>query len=162
MYLYPHWGPKEPDGVQSSLCVHVYVFLSVYLYVSLSSHPCRFLEIICTARNCAQRIWPQATGSDSLSGNIIFPYVRTSVRPVVREPFTIFYLYSIVLILEMININITITSVGVQHSDAFIPTLGSVGLQWGPVAIICLSICLSVCLSVRSSPSIFGKHLQGA
>ena len=45
----PLWGPEDPSGVQSSLCVFLSVFtsvyLSVYLYISLSSRPGPFLEI---------------------------------------------------------------------------------------------------------------------
>ena len=53
----------------------------------------------------------------------------------------------------MSTINITITSVGVQISNAFIPTLGSSVPQWGSVDLICpsvsLSVCTSLCLVVR-------------
>ena len=50
----------------------------------------------------------------------------------------------------MITINITITSLGVQRRDAFIPQSGAKGHQWGPVCLyVCLSIYLFICLVVR-------------
>ena len=76
--LSPHWGPRDPRGVQSILYVFASVYLSVLLFVSLSGHPCRFLAIICAACNCIQRMRPQATGSNLLSGSMICPSVRLS------------------------------------------------------------------------------------
>ena len=73
MHLSPHWGLSDPSGVQSSL--------SFCLLVSLSGRTRLFLAIIHAAHNCAQRMWPQATGSNPLSGSIICPSVRPSVRP---------------------------------------------------------------------------------
>ena len=75
--LSPHWGPKDPSGVQSSLYVRLYLCVSS----SLSGHPRCFLEIIHAAHNCAQSMWSQAMGSNTLSGSIICPSVRPSVRP---------------------------------------------------------------------------------
>ena len=72
MHLSPHWGPKEPSGVLSSLYV--------YLSGSLPGRPCHFLVIICTARNCVQRMQPQSTVLNPLSGSIIFPFVRLFIR----------------------------------------------------------------------------------
>ena len=51
--LFPRLGPKDPSGVQLSLCVLLSVFLSLRLsvclyvspYVFLSIRPRRFLEI---------------------------------------------------------------------------------------------------------------------
>ena len=76
--LSPHWCPKDPSGVQSILYVCVSVSLFVFIYVSLSSHMCRFLVIICAACNCVQRIWPQVTGSNPMSGGMICLSVRLS------------------------------------------------------------------------------------
>ena len=103
--------------------------MSLYLYLSVhtSVRPCHFWAIIHVARNCAQCMRPQTTGSNPLSGSIICP----SVRPVVRGPFVVF-------------VFVLISSVGVQRRNSFIPTLGSGGHQWGPVEIVCLSICPSV------------------
>ena len=81
-----------------------------------------------------------------------------SLCPVIRLPedlLLFLYLYSIVLILEMITININITSVGFQRHNAFIPTLGSGGPQWGPVEFMCVSVCLSICLYVCSSVCLY-------
>ena len=44
--------------------------------VSMSGHPRQFLAIIIAAHNCAQRMRPQATGSNSLSGIITCPSVH--------------------------------------------------------------------------------------
>ena len=57
----------------------------------------------------------------------------------------------------MISFNITITSVGFQRCNAFIPTLGSEGPQWGPVKLMCLSLRLYV----WSSALLFGDNLRG-
>ena len=59
--------------------------------------------------------------------------VYTSVHPVVSGPFEIL-------------VFVLISSVGVQRSDVFIPTLGSEGPQWGPVELICMCLYLSVSL----------------
>ena len=69
----PQWGPVE------------LLYLSVRLSVSLYGCPHQFLAIIHAARNCAQRMRPQATGSNSLSGSIICPSVRASVCPSVHS-----------------------------------------------------------------------------
>ena len=83
--LSPHWGPKGPNGVQSSLYAH--------LSVSLSGRPCHFLVIICMASNCVQHMRPQAMGSNPLSGSIICMSFRPSLRLVIHRPFVVFYLY---------------------------------------------------------------------
>ena len=82
LYLYilffPHWGPKDPSGVQYRLYVHPTIHPSIHLYVCLSvsmySCLCHFLAIICVVRNCAQRMQLEATGSNIPSGSIICPF----------------------------------------------------------------------------------------
>ena len=123
--FYPHWVPKYPSGVYLSL----YVFISVSL-----SGPLRlFLVIIWSARNCVQRMRPQAKVSNILSGSIIFPSAHPSVCPVICGPFAffVFVLISIVL---------------VHRCNAFIPQWGTVKLipQWGTVKVIYLPLCLVV------------------
>ena len=54
----------------------------------------------------------------------------------------------------MIFVFVLISSVGVQHCNAFIPTLGLEGPQWGPIEIIFLS----VRLSAVTSASLFGNQ----
>ena len=69
------------------------IFLSVYLSVSLSvGSSASIFGKICVDRNCAQRMRPQATGSNSLSGSKIC----LSVCPTVRSSaglLLFFYLY---------------------------------------------------------------------
>ena len=72
----PHWGPKDPSGVQLGLYVR--------LYVSLYGLPHRFLVIIPAVCNCVQCMWMQATGSNPLSGIRICPSAHPSVRLSVR------------------------------------------------------------------------------
>ena len=79
--------------VQSSwYCMSIYIYACIYL--SLVVH-IAFLRSKCVARDCVQRMRLQATGSNTLSFSIICP----SIYLFVCGPFTIFYLYSIVLIL---------------------------------------------------------------
>ena len=70
-----------------------------------------------------------------------------SVRPVFLGPFSVFVL-------------LLISSVGVQSCDAFTPTLGSKGTQWGPVQLIptlgSSRFHISVRLSEQLSVSLFG------
>ena len=54
----------------------------------------------------------------------------------------------------MITITITITSLGVNFHDAFIPILRSGGPHWGPVKLIRPSVCKSVSLSLCLSTSL--------
>ena len=54
-----------------------------------------------------QGMWPQAMGSNPLSGSIIYLSVCPSVRLVVRGPFAVF-------------VFVLISSVGVQRRDEFI------------------------------------------
>ena len=89
-YMYPHSGvrrnPAGSEGTQwgpvklkcTSVCP------SLCLVVSLSGHPRRFLEIIHTDRNFVQHMWPQATGSNTLSVSVISPSIRLSVHMSVR------------------------------------------------------------------------------
>ena len=96
--LYPHTGfVWDPVG---SSRAHI----SVRIYVSLSSRPHRFLSIIYAARNCVQRMQPQATGSNSMSDSIICPSICLSGCP---QDFCSF--------LFVLN-----SSVGVQRCCAFI------------------------------------------
>ena len=146
MNLFPHCGPPYPSGVQSSLCVYLYVYLCLCLGFCVT-----FWKSKSVARNCVHYMRPQATGSNPLRGSIIFLYVHPSTHPPVRpstrssgcpsgfpQTFCNFlYLYSIVLILQMITITINITSLGVQSCDAFIPSLGYGGPQWGQFKLIC-------------------------
>ena len=48
----------------------------------------------------------------------------------------------------MINTTINITSVGVQRTNAYIPTLGSEGPQWGKIKPMCPYIYLSPCIVI--------------
>ena len=94
------------NGVQSRLYVRLSVYLSLRLSVSLylCTVACvTFWRSNRAARNCVQRMRPQATGSNPLSVSIICP----SVRPVARETFA-FYLF------------IFLSSVGVHRRDWFI------------------------------------------
>ena len=77
MNLFPHWGPLDPSGFQSILYLRPYIHLSV----SMSVFPRRFLAIICADRNCANRMWSQAKGLNSLSESMIFLSVRPSGHP---------------------------------------------------------------------------------
>ena len=76
--LFPHWDPEDPSGLQLSLYVYVSLCLSVRSSASL------FGDHKSAARNFAQIIRPQTTGSNSLIGGITCPsvclYVRSSVR----------------------------------------------------------------------------------
>ena len=69
------WGPVE------------FIPMFVCLYISLSGCPHRFLVIICATHNCEQRMRPQATGSNPLSGIImsflVCMRICQSVRPFV-------------------------------------------------------------------------------
>ena len=81
--LFPQWGTKDPSGVQSRLYFRLSIRSSVRLSVSLSGLTRRLLAIIRSARNCAQRMRPHVTGSNPLSGSIIYlsfcPSIRSSV-----------------------------------------------------------------------------------
>ena len=133
---------RPSDHLPAPPYLRLSVYLSLYISVSLSGHPRRFLAIIHVACNCAQRIRLQAMGSNPLSGSIICPSVRTPVHPVVRGPFSVI-------------VFVFISCVGFQRRDSFIPTVGSSGPQWGPVDIIRMCVCFSV--------SLFGfpRHLLG-
>ena len=90
MHLSPHWGPKEPSGIQSNF------------FVRLSECPRKCLvttkvQPVIAHIACGRRPWDK---SPEWKYNI-------SVHPVVREPFAI-----LVFVLS--------SSVGVQRCDAFI------------------------------------------
>ena len=115
VHLPPHWFLDNPSGVQSKLFVSVSVFF-VFPYILPSVYPylllvC-FFVIIHAAHNCAQRMQPQAKGSNSLNVSIICLSVRTSVPLVFRRPFHFF-------------VFILIYSVGVQRCVTFIPLVRS-------------------------------------
>ena len=107
MHLSPHWGPVNLISMCVCLYIRSSVSPSICLSLSLSGRPLRCLEIIYADRNCAQGMWPQAMGSNPLSGSIIYLSVCPSVRLVVRGPFAVF-------------VFVLISSVGVQRRDEFI------------------------------------------
>ena len=72
----PQCGPIELMCL--SFCLSIYPYISVSLFISLSGRPRYFLANIRTDRNCEQRMRPQATWSNPLSGSIIYPYVSLS------------------------------------------------------------------------------------
>ena len=78
---------------------------------------------------------PQATGSNPLSGSIIY------VHLVVRGHFAI-------------SVFVLISGVGVQRHGAFIPTLGSEEPQWVPAKLIFMSVRISIPLSLCPSVSL--------
>ena len=68
----PTLGPKEPQwGSFKLICTSASLLLCIS--VSLSGRLPHLLVIIHSSRNCAQRMRPQATGSNHLSGSIICP-----------------------------------------------------------------------------------------
>ena len=74
IYLCPHWGQKDPSGVQSIL----YVRTSLCLLLHLSGCLHRFLVNICTTCICVQRMWPQVMGSTvNLYISNVSPYLGT-------------------------------------------------------------------------------------
>ena len=123
--LSPHWVPKDHSGVQSSLYVRPYVFLSLCLFVRIAfwkSFSCPVItRSICGRRPQGQSPW------------VAVQYFRLFVLPVIRRPFEIF-------------VFVLISSVGVQRCDAFIPILGYKGPQWGTIELMCMCLCLSGCL----------------
>ena len=133
----PQWGPVE------LMCLYLCISVFLYLYPVLRIN---FWWSKCVVRNCAQRMWPQATGSNPPSGSIICPSIRSSTGLL-----GFLYLYSIVLIIHMINITIIINSVGFQSRDAFPHT----GVQ------SILYVRMYLCLSVRLSSLLFGDHSHG-
>ena len=76
---------KFQCGGPSLWCIYPHTGIQVILYVclsiSLSVNPRHFLAIIRAAHNCVQRMRPPATGSNPLSGSIIFPSVVPSGCP---------------------------------------------------------------------------------
>ena len=162
--------------VNLSICP--FVHLSSCIIVPLSGFPRLFKAIIFAARILhvvhATRVHrvksPKWQYNMSVCPSIcpsvrisVCPSIHPSVRPYVclsahlsirlsvwssAELLQFLYLYSIVLILEMINITITNSSVGVKRHDKLIPTLVSEGPQRDPVEVICLYVCLYFCFSV--------------
>ena len=163
-YIIPTLGPKGTQwGTVKLICMST----SSSLFLSLCMSLCLSIWLsvsIFGNQSTACRICRLMPGVNSLSGSItclsVRPYVRSSICPVVHGTFVIFYLYSTVLILEMITITITITSVGVQSCGEFVPVLGSKGPQWGPVKLMYVrfSTCPPLSLSVQSSASLFDDH----
>ena len=139
MRLFPLYGMEDPSGFQLSLYDHPYLCLSVSLslclYVAISGHMHYSLEIICADHNYTQCMWPQAIGSNPLSGSIIclsvFPYICL----VVRGPSEIF-------------VFILISSLGFQCHNAFIPTAGSIVTQCVPAKLVCMCLFLYISLSL--------------
>ena len=115
------WGPVK------------IIWLSVCIYVSMSSCMHIFLTIIWVDRNCAQRIRPQAMGSNPLIVSIIGLSVRPSVRP---------------------------SGCPRDFCDFFICIIFECG---GPAPqCIYISAPPYPCLSLRSSALIFGNYLRGS
>ena len=78
-YLSPHWGPVKLICPYIRLYVRLYVSMSLCL--SVKSPASLFGNNKSAARNWAQHMRPQATGSNTLSGSRICPFVRLSGRP---------------------------------------------------------------------------------
>ena len=132
-YLFPHWGPE--DLVRSNReYMSFYMYVSLYLCVSLCLSVWSYVSIFgnnkSAARNCAVSMRPQATGSNPLSSIIKFPSIQSSTC----------LLKCFVFVLKF--------QCGVQRRDAFIPTLGSRGPQWGLFKFIYLYVSLYLCLVV--------------
>ena len=123
-------------SVSLSLCLSISPYLC--LPVSQSSRPHRFLEIICTARNCTQRMWPQATGSNPLSGSIIFLSVHPSGLPQAIHDFFIYINFQCggpVLRCIYSHTGVWKTPVGSSQDYRY----------------VCISVCIPVSLSVSLS-----------
>ena len=79
--IYSHTGvQKIPVGSSQA---YMSACLSVYLSFSLSLCPVfrvSFWRSKRAAHKCAQRMRMQATGTNPLSGSIIFPYIRTYIH----------------------------------------------------------------------------------
>ena len=88
--------------------------------------------------NCAQRMWPQATGSNPLSGSIICPYVRPSSR-----------------LWDFFDFCICINFQCVGPALRFVYPHTGVQLRLCVCLSLCLSVSLSIFLSVRFSASHF-------
>ena len=131
-YEGPQWVPVELTCLSIHPSVFIFLCPSARPYV----HP--YVRLSVSLSGCPRRfleIIPAARNCPQ--------HMRPSVFSVVRGPFTIFLF-------------VLIYSVWVQRWDAFIPTMGSEGPQWGLVEIIYPSICQSINPYVRPSvhPSI--------
>ena len=119
----PALGSKGPQWFPVNL-ICISVSLSLCLVVCVTFWWSKRAE-----HNCAQCMWPQATGSNPPSGSIIFPSVCWSGR--LRDIFQFLYLYirPSIHLFDLgpfaIFVLVLISSIGVQHWDTFIPTLGS-------------------------------------
>ena len=121
-------------SVSSSVSLSLYLILRIDFLIS-------FARSVIVCSTCSHR----TKVKNPLNASIICP----SVCPLIIK----WKLCSFVFVL--------VSSVGVQHHNAFIPTLGSEGPQWGPVKLIyqsvlvsislflCLSVFLSLCPVVR-------------
>ena len=105
----PHWGPSEPIGVQLSLYVSLNLRTSLYLSGSLYLCPVVYVHFW---RSFVRPVIARSACGRKPRGQITWVevyYVRLSVHLVVRRPFSVF-------------VFVLISSVGVQHHDAFIPS----------------------------------------
>ena len=128
MHLSSYWGPKDSSGFQSRFCVCVSVQLNVCQVVRVNLWQTFFLPVVvCSA--CGHRPWCQIPQWQY--NMCVYPSLQLFTGILM-----FLYLYSIVLIIEMITIYINITSVWFQVFDVFIPTLGYKGPHWGPVIIV--------------------------
>ena len=143
--IYPY------TGVQRTLIGSSRAYMSVSLFLFLSSRPHHFLVIICAANNCAQHMLPQATGSNPLRGSIICLSIRLSIP---LQAFCDFCIY--------INFQC-----GGPVLQCIYPHIGvwrtPVGSSWAYISVcvsqsICPSLRLSLCLTLWSSASPFGNQ----
>ena len=158
--IYPHTGVQRiPVGlIQAYTSFYISACLVVRIFFWWSKG---------AACNCAHRMRPQAMGSNPLSGSIICPSVRPSVRQYIRPyvcpsvwkffrpsicmsvwPYICLLICTFVCVPFVIFICINFPvwgSSGVMH------TMGSRVTQLGPVDIICTSVYLSICISVYLS-----------
>ena len=75
LYNYPR------AGVQRTPVGFIWDYISVYRIAFLSSCLHHFLAISCATQNWVQRIWPQVTESNPLSGSIICTSIYQSGHP---------------------------------------------------------------------------------
>ena len=110
IYINLWCGVQRRDAYISSAVQLSLYSLCVCLYISMSSLPRQFLEVLCVDHNCAQHMRPQAMGSNPLSSRIICLSVYPSVRLSVYGSFVFFCIgFQCEVLLQ----------------EAFIPTQGS-------------------------------------